>query len=1107
MCHSEKLAARLVVITVAVTCVALIVDSVAAQDARSPAVRSAMGKILTEDRVDNSAYLVCEQAQRLPDDKKYELLVAYVLPSEDHDTLRLAFDMTPTCPSPVVTRVTESPVRETDDEAKSPSVTPRFSGSEFVAPAWELIRVATSLGLLPEIRKQIETWQPSEVEDRKCVAAMLSALACAERNFPDAETHLKLLVQLAQQQPGDLLERAPEAFGLWAVAEHPEMRPLADELSAILYEDIRLGERHPHARSERWKRLVHAKRQSLLPAQDSPTTAGTPLPLWIPVSRMTAETRGAGYPQPLWQFQPGRAFHASGHDTDFLYYRSPLSGKFTVEADATTFAFRDIHLGFGGYWAGSLYDLKRIVNGTFLGDRNGLPINPPLTRMFDTMRVRMDVTEEQTRLYLNGRLAYTKALPVSGDPWLSLHSWWYTNGTVSNLRITGEPVILETVPLLSPDLNGWVAYYDETVGAQNADWSVRPSEQPRTPVSENREMYRRRRTDLAGTFSESLLRYHRPLIEDGTIEYEFFYEPGKAHVHPVLDRMCLILNPDGVDLHWATDGRRDLTDAEADNLVSEPQFRTTAGPLPLKPSQWNRLKLAMVGDTVNLNLNGKPIYSRPLEDTNLRTFGLFHWAEQTEVRVREMHWQGNWPKELPPLQEQSLADLSLETSLGDRMALKSVLAHDFREGFPDHLMSVLSIPGADWQSQWQQQADGIHITRPGGNYALHIISSPITLSGDFDIIAEYDQLLIKGKAGGDGHIELIADLGDERSSEHHIYRKQLTLPDRDEQITQAAVFEKRGGETQYSFFDAPPEESKSGRLRLVRRGTTLYSLIAETDSPSYRLIHRETVTQDAAKFRFLIGNNKGVATSVLWKSLDVRAAAPVDAPDGPLKSLDELDADRTQLPAHRVWDFQAKKPNTSPAKKEFDTFKGGTGLYFAEPDGLRVNAPGSDNWTATGLLSRARIEGDFDIELELDVLHLEPCLPNSESCVYLLTEFRDTRQTTVETKFSIDPAGDRWAKTQVRRLRRDKTFDYQEVASQHSADAKLLRLARRGSIVYQIFQNSTQKTPIILGSMPIGRLPVIPGDLRLMIHTGGDNRLTSVRFRTLSIWAEKLIEP
>ena len=1086
---------------------------VAAQEMRSPAVRSALGKILTEDHVSQSAYSVCERAMRLPDAERFTVLAAYVLPSEDHDSLRLEFDLTPTCPAPVVQPVVGSPV--IDGVTQAASGPPRFSGSEFASPALELIRVAARLGRLPEIRQRVEIWQPIEVEDRKCLAAMRSAMACAQRNFPDAQTHLQSLIQLAREQPGDRLERTPEAFGLWTAAEHPEMQPLVEEFWAILYEDIRQDQYHRNVRSERWKRWVHAKRPSLLPPANSKTLADTQRPMWIPVSRMTSETRGSGFPQPQWQCQPGKAFHAVCHDHDSLYYRSPLSGKFTVEADATAFAFRDIHLGFGSYWAGPYWDLNFMVQGGFRGDQRGLPIRPPLTRMFDTMRVRMECTDDKALLYINGRLADTQQLKTPGDPWLSIHSWWYTNGTVSNLRITGEPVIPDTVSLLAPSLDGWVGYYDETVGGQNANWLSRPGVKTTLysglfgtkspPNSGDRELYSRRRQDLSQTFSELLLRYHRPMIEDGTIEYEFFYEPGITHVHPVLDRMCLILNPEGVDIHWATDGRHDRTGVGPDNITSEPQHRKSKGLLPLKPAEWNRVALSMVGDTVNLSLNGEAIYARPLEATNLRTFGLFHWSDQTEVRVREMTWRGDWPKTLPPLSEQSLADLSLDTALGDRMALKSVLAHDFRNGVPANLMSVT---GDNWQSQVKQLAEGIQITRPGGEYVNYALISPISLNGDFDIILEYDQLKIQAEAGGEGNIELLALLDDERAREHHLQRKMFVFANRQEQVTQAAVSEKRGNETQYSFFEAPPEESVSGRLRLVRRGTTLYSLIAERDSRNYRLIHRETVTQDEAKFQLRVGHHKGGATSVLWKSLDVRAEDSFGAFAGPLKSITELDTERSQLPEHRMWDFRVQKPGgASNALGEFDIAGGTVAKLLPELEGLRVDVPGSDGWSASGLCSRHRIEGDFDIALELDVLHMEPCLQYNESCVFLQTEFRDKRQTSIETKFAIHHASDRKAETQLRRVRRDKTFDYQKQVSQPSDDATLLRLARRGDVIYQIFQNSTQKIPVVLGALQIGREPVLPGDLRMLIHTGGDKRMTSVRFRTLSVWAEKLIEP
>ena len=66
-----------------------------------------------------------------------------------------------------------------------------------------------------------------------------------------------------------------------------------------------------------------------------------------------------------------------------------------------------------------------------------------------------------------------------------------------------------------------------------------------------------------------------------------------------------------------------------------------------RPRAWNRLKLSLAGDTVTLELNGAVVYERPLEPTNQRLFGLFHYADETEVRVRDIVYRGNWPRTIP----------------------------------------------------------------------------------------------------------------------------------------------------------------------------------------------------------------------------------------------------------------------------------------------------------------------------------------------------------------------------------------------------------------------------------------------------------------------------
>ncbi len=71
-------------------------------------------------------------------------------------------------------------------------------------------------------------------------------------------------------------------------------------------------------------------------------------------------------------------------------------------------------------------------------------------------------------------------------------------------------------------------------------------------------------------------------MEDGMIEYEFFFEHGRMNASPVLDRLCLRPNMDGVHTHWLTDGRFDRTQTAPDNDAIETECQSHQGQLPLK---------------------------------------------------------------------------------------------------------------------------------------------------------------------------------------------------------------------------------------------------------------------------------------------------------------------------------------------------------------------------------------------------------------------------------------------------------------------------------------------------------------------------------------------
>ena len=1067
-------------------------------------VRSALGAIFADEHVAQEALQIHDRALKLDEEARFELLSKWVLPSDDHHTLRMQCEFTQTCPAPMFDR---SGVAQIE---KSGLNRGQFTGGDLVSPAMDLVEVAAGLNRLDEIQAVVDQWQGITPEDKKASLVFQLLVAIAKQDATTAELRMRDVLALAASSPGSAREPHTEALAVWAGGELDATRELARELALLLHQTAWAG---APPRNERWIRQIIGRHfrleESLASGKPIHEVASQQLQLksWLPVSRMTSETRGAGYPHAVWKVKPGSATHLAGHHDDYLYFVSPLTGNFSVEADLTTFDFRDIQLAFGSYWAGPRFDLKNCDNSGFRSGGEPIPLDPPLTRMIDSMRVRMAIAPTQRTTFVNGRGIYQRPREENDDPWLSIHSNWYTHGSVRNLRVLGEPVIPDEVTLITRDLAGWGAYFDESVGGQDADWFAKDAFEPSgTEAAGSRELVGRRRPDREGTFSQSLLRYHRPMIEDGTIEYEFFYQPGQSMVHPTLDRLSLMLNPASVDVHWITDGRHDPTSLGPDNVTAEPQHQKHRGNLPFKRNAWNSLALTIRGDIVEVSLNGTLVFSRELEPTNLRTFGLFHYADQTEVRVRNLRWRGDWPKKLPEPLKQELATNDIEELLGDSEALPLVFEHDFRNGVPSGLFSVV---GDKWEENLKQIEHGIQLNRPGGEYVNYAIVSPVLLSGDFDITTSFADLATQTEIeGGESSIQLAVTLDDDRSRECFLFRKVFGVPPgAREQLVQAAIFEKRGGETQYIFFSNPAEESTSGRMRLVRRGSKLSCLYAENESTEFRLIHTEAVSGADATVKLVVGQHKAGFAKVVWKNLIVRAQSAFGAPEVAVKAIAELDKERAALADERVYDFRSLKPVAGTGNlKGFTVWSHTSATYARDKLGLTITVPGSENWQAAGLVPRVSIAGDFDISLELDVLHMEPCKKSDESVVLLQAEFNDARKSNSEVKYSIHNGGDTKAETQQRRIRGDGTFNYQEIVSRPAETASLLRLARRGDVIYQIFRGKPDAPPEVLGAMKIGTDPVPLGMLRALIHTGGENRKSVIRFKAIRIRAEQIVD-
>jgi len=666
-------------------------------------------------------------------------------------------------------------------------------GGHLIAPAVDLVRTAKTIGRIDEIQQALEL--RAESAEAKSVLAMRVLIAIAHDDLAKAREAMLKFYQLVSSEPGQEAERGPETVVMYRASSLPALRMAATELTSLVYEQVRTGS---GPRTERWQRHVYALKYLL--EWLSANAAGASRhelvarPRWHRVTRSTQQTNGLGYPMAQWTFRHGRAEHLAGHDRDYLYYDSPLRGDFTVEADVSSFDYRDTRLGFGGIWAGPGYDHQSLLRGRFAVDDPALEIVPRLDPVTAPMRVRLEVRDGTRTTLINGRKVFSA--PVSqSDPWLSIAAVWYTHGWVENLRITGDVRIPSEIDLAAnADLPGWNAYFDESLGGEGKDWRLVDAASFDDGLEKSlggpHVLVGARHGVVAGSKRESLLRYHRRLVDDASVSYEFFYRDGELGMHPALGRDAYILNSSGIAVHRITDGRYERSDVRPDNLRRFSGMGRRSP--PLVDNAWNRVTLSLVGDQVSIQLNGEVVFEGQLASSNDRSFGLFHYADATEARVRNLKLSGAWPKVLPEARQQQLADDKVQRKLAGQ-PLPATFTHDFADGIsPEKFM----VKGHDLDKNTQQLDDGIRLTRLGGEeHRQHTILPHIQAHGDFDIRANFEGFQVEIAEGGDGNIHLV--VGFENGTDCLLYRKFSRFDKKQfgRQIIQAAMFRRKDGKT------------------------------------------------------------------------------------------------------------------------------------------------------------------------------------------------------------------------------------------------------------------------------------------------------------------------
>lgn len=912
---------------------------------------NAMAVTFGEVFLQQNARAVHQETDSLPLPRGYSDLADWVLPSRAHATFRLTGEFGSTNPSPP----TGPSTARLDTELTS--------GVAVICPALELIDVARQLGKLDELREQVIATEvlPTDAQQQYVRATLLFLIEVARKDFAAATQAFDEVIahslNLDSKSPST---RWPSLLMLRAAiaSSDADIRRHVTEYFFSLYQDLRnyspnteLDVINDHLRA------LFALNQFLGKGGEFDSSSIELSDQWVPFGYSDARTRGHGRPTARWHSVAGSVEKLSGHEMDYLSFRSPLTGNYQVECDFSVDGGNYFSFMVGGSLVQAISNGASLRTGNFRKPYTDRPLDIPLTKFRSTARFRAVVRDGVMRHFLNGYEVHSKELPAQHNPWVTMRAWRRSLGSVRDFRITGEPVIPDEINLTGdPELSGWAPYFETGFGPEKGNWQATDDGAGGTGIL---GVYR---PELAGASVQKLLRYCRPVVEDGTIEYDFYYKAGESCVHPALGRLSFILDPSGVKIHWITDRKFERFLRDPASVVEEPGNRLGPARLPLIEDSWNRIRLDVTGDTVHMTLNDQPIYQRKLEASNQRTFGLFHYADRTTARIRNVTWRGDWPKQLPALENQDLVDTRLLLLDESREQLAEHFHHDFRN---DPLHERFDLVGNE--SRITPTESGLH-QEMVGNTGTKQLKSGLRISGDFDITATFQDLEhVMDEPCWELRTGFILYFDNETRDACGIYRK-LSRNKTNRRV--ALLHSSHPLDRPYTVrSDYAVEESTSGRLRMVRRGSTIYGLYAQDDSPNFRFIKKFEATNEpllVQGFRLTFMSSKQASVAVTWNELDIRAEQISGLPPSdPEPVLEALNVQRESLPARTI-DFV----DLNSTVNSFAITASGTPELTPVPEGLRITNEAGDSVESSILISKVPLGQGSDVELKMDVHEL-----------------------------------------------------------------------------------------------------------------------------------------
>lgn len=382
------------------------------------------------------------------------------------------------------------------------------------------------------------------------------------------------------------------------------------------------------------------------------------LPHWIAATNASAHDHYEGDTDAIWVTDGKTQLdHICGFGNSQLWLRYPLQGNFEFEVELLDGQSGVVNVVYNGIKFG-VHSRAYLVEVAANDDQDRLIVNTTQVRKDDWNKHVLTFEDRHVSYSINGKTLY-RELRTPAAACIGLQAYGAHQAIARNPKISGSPSIASSVPLLQTgDLRNWTGkYYDQSMPTVSLSQSaVDPTNTVRVvrqgePASNPQLSWYLANGELTsgsserlGPGSQSVVQLLRPLVAQESLSYEFYYDAGKSEVHPAVGRTAYMLRPEGIKLHWMTEP---YTSWKTPNDLEVAAPGIDRATLPLKDKDWNLVKLSFQADSFTIILNGEEVLKQPCAYDKGEVFGLFHYAQATTARIRNVELQGAWPQSLP----------------------------------------------------------------------------------------------------------------------------------------------------------------------------------------------------------------------------------------------------------------------------------------------------------------------------------------------------------------------------------------------------------------------------------------------------------------------------